>query len=393
MKRAGNLWPKIFDRTLAQQSVRKAVEFKKGNRVVQKLLLYSDADVKKNPSLYHQVDPIKLEKYTDECLEELKNKTWVHKKPALKLQFCRNRSKKKGKWRTLGIPCLKDHCIAHIIMGVAEEVFMKGMHPGCCGSVPGRGIKTVVKKTKYWIKRDKKNCRYFVKLDIKKFFDNITADILKKCIREHFKDPNIIWAIDQIIDSCEFACPVGYYTSPWFGNLLLQKMDWYVEQELHKYRRNKIIKYVKHYVRYMDDILLFGSSKSDLYKAVKVVNKFLIEEYGLHIKTNWEIKELGNKDSHKFGVDICGYKFFKDCTILRDGIFLNASRLARKIYKQGYVKVHQAMSILSKIGWSKMVNCRNFLNNYIKPYVHIKLARRKIGYVAKVENRRFCQTC
>ena len=65
------------------------------------------------------------------------------------------------------------------------------MHPHCCGSVPGRGINHVVKTVSRWMQEDGQ-CRYFVKLDIRRFFDNIEKDILLQKLQEKIKDKDII---------------------------------------------------------------------------------------------------------------------------------------------------------------------------------------------------------
>lgn len=209
------------------------------------------------------------------------------------------------------------------------------------------------------------------------------------------KDKDSLWAFDQIIDAAPSACPVGFYTSPWIANLYLEKLDWYIEQNLYKIRRGKRVKYVTHHLRYVDDILLFGTSKSDLKKAVKQIKEYLKINYDLEIKPCWEIKRIGkhDKDSGKlikgtYWLDIGGYKFCKDATILRDGIYLSAKRLARKMYKAGYYTVHQAQSIISRIGWAKHSDARRFMQECILPYVNIKEARRVISYVGKIQKQR-----
>ena len=188
---------------------------------------------------------------------------------------------------------------------------------------------------------------------------------------------------------------MGFYTSPWLANLYLEKLDWYIEQDLFKIRRGKRVKYVTHMLRYVDDILLFGTSKSDLKKAVKQIMEYLKNNYGLEIKPCWEIKRIGSheKDSRKliketYWLDIGGYKFCKDATILRDGIYLSAKRLARKMYKAGYYTVHQAQSIISRIGWAKHSDARRFMQECILPYVNIKEARRVISNVGKIQKQR-----
>ena len=274
------------------------------------------------------------------------------------------------------------------------------MHPNCCGSVPGRGIKHILKNVERWLREDL-TCRYFVKLDIRKFFDNIDGDILKAVFRTKIKDKDILWALDQIVDSAPVACPVGYYTSPWFANLYLEKLDWHIVQDLYKVRRGEHIPYVRHYLRYADDMLLIGTSKSDLRKAVRDIKEYLHEHFGLEIKPEWEIKKIGKHEflngewkmkPGTYWCDIGGYKFCKDATIMRDGIFLGSRRLAKKIYKQGYATGHQLKGMMSEIGWAKHCDPYTFFENDIKPYIHIKKARRLIGDVDKERKRRTDKT-
>lgn len=313
-------------------------------------------------------------------------------------RWCKNKTHGKGKWRNLYVPTLEDHCIHHILMKIAMPAFTKGMHPYSCGSVPERGIKLINYSIKRWLKSDRDNCTYFVKLDIRHFFDSISKDDLKRVIRKHVKYKNLLWGLDQIIDSAPSACPIGYYPSPWFANLLLQDLDWMIEQKLFKIRRGKRIKFVKHYVRYMDDMLLIGTSKSDLYKSINEIKKYLFDNFGLEINGTWEIKRVavykdGKLKNGTYWIDICGYKFRPNVTILRDGIFLTLCRMVRKIYKKGYATYHEMTSVMSRIGWSKMTNNAKFLEEYVKPYVNIKQLRRNISDVDKKLKRRECQAC
>lgn len=394
MKRIRDTFRKATDKQRAVASIIEGTRFKRGKRGVQKLL-YDSEKVKQRPELYHQIDPEKADAYANVLTAMLKKKTWRHKRPQCKRQYCPNRTKGKGKWSTLYIPTLDDHIIGHMLIDANKEAFTRGMHPHCCGSVPGRGISRVIELVERWM-RDDKQCRYFVKLDIRHFFDNINAEKLKATLRTKIKDPDSLWGLDQIIDSAPVACPVGYYTSPWFANLYLEKLDWYVEQQLYKTRRGKRIKYVRHFLRYIDDILLIGTSRTDLEKAVHGIIAYLRENYQLEIKPEWEIKKIGKHDGDKlakgtYWLDMGGYKFCKDATILRDGIFLSAARLAREMYKASYYTIHQCLSINSKIGWAKHSDHQGFIGKYILPYVNIKQTRRIIGYVAKIEQLRICQ--
>lgn len=370
MKRLSNTWKDVCDIKTGIVAVVDGTRYKRKNREVQKLL---------RDDAYNEIDHEKAKAYVEPIIEELRSKTWKHGKPRYKKQFCRNSSKKKGKWRDLYIPTLKDHTIGHMLMLANMKAFTRGMYPHSCGSVPGRGIKHVVKCMTYWMQNDKQ-CRYFVKIDIKKFFDNIDRDILKQKLADKIKDKDSLWAFYQIIDSAPVACPVGYYTSPWFANLYLQELDWFIAQRLYKERRGKRINYVRHFARYTDDIVMLGTCKSDLEKAIKAIKEFLAD-LRLEIKPSWEIKKIGKMDEGgklkegTYWCDIAGYKFCKDCTILRDGIFLSFRRLARRVKKCGYTP-HSCRALISNIGWAKHADSTTLIETEIKPYINIKNVRR-----------------
>ena len=139
-------------------------------------------------------------------------------------------------------------------------------------------------------------------------------------------------------------------------------------------------------------MLLIGTSKADLEKAIRAAIKYLQEKRKLEIKQTWEIKAIGKHEltggkwkikPGTYWCDIAGYKFCKDAMILRDGVFLAAGRLAREMYKQGHYTEHQCHSINARVAWAKQAGSENFLNEYIYPYVNIKKARKQISGLDK----------
>lgn len=390
MKRLGNIWNDVVNVQTGINAIIDGTRFKRNQREVQKLF-YPPEEVAKDKTLWHRIDHNKAREYSERLCKELSEKTWRHKAPRHRRQFCTNRASNGGKWRDLYIPTLDDHIIAHMAMSASMTAFTRGMHPHCCGSVPNRGIKHVNTYVQKWFKNDKA-CRYFVKLDVRHFFDEIDGKLLMRILGEKIKDKDVLWVFEQIINSAPVPCPVGYYTSPWFANLYLEKLDWFVEQGLYKERRGKRVKYVRHYLRYVDDILLVGTSKSDLRKAVHEIEQFLLNERGLKIKPTWEIKAIGKHETENgewqlkagtYWCDIGGYKFCKDSTIMRDGIFLATRRLAKRMSKHKVYTPFQSASINSRLGWASHCDSSNFVRTNIKPYVNIPQTRRIISNVDK----------
>ena len=400
MKRLGHLWDEVLSLDNGFVAVAEGTVNKR-NDWITKQFYFDDEIVAENPTCYHVIDPVKAKAYVSKLIPGLRNQTWKPKPPRYIHRWCPNKTKAGGKWRDLYVPAFDDHIIAHMVMKAAMPAFTRGMHPHCCGSVPNRGIKHIVRTVSHWM-QDDKECRYFVKLDIRHFFDNIQADKLMEILRKHIKDKYVLWAFEQIIRSAPVACPVGYYTSPFFANLYLQDFDWFIEKDLYKIRRGNRIKYVRHYLRYMDDMLLIGTSKSDLRKAVEAVKDYLWKNFRLSVKNSWEIKAIGKHwlcgnqwilRDKTFWCDIGGYKFCKDSTIIRDRIYLSSMRLARKMFKTEYFSIYHCCSIISRIGWASHCNNQHYLEK-IKCFVNLKTIRRIISYgnMEKSRKRRSCET-
>lgn len=400
MKRLGHLWDEVLSLDNGFVAVAEGTVNKR-NDWITKQFYFDDEIVAENPTCYHVIDPVKAKAYVSKLIPGLRNQTWKPKPPRYIHRWCPNKTKAGGKWRDLYVPAFDDHIIAHMVMKAAMPAFTRGMHPHCCGSVPNRGIKHIVRTVSHWM-QDDKECRYFVKLDIRHFFDNIQADKLMEILRKHIKDKYVLWAFEQIIRSAPVACPVGYYTSPFFANLYLQDFDWFIEKDLYKIRRGKRIKYVRHYLRYMDDMLLIGTSKSDLRKAVEAVKDYLWNNFRLSVKNSWEIKAIGKHwlcgdqwilRDKTFWCDIGGYEFCKDSTIIRDRIYLSSMRLARKMFKTEYFSIYHCCSIISRIGWASHCSNYHYLEK-IKSFINLKTIRRIISYgnMEKSRKRRSCET-
>ena len=131
-----------------------------------------------------------------------------------------------------------------------------------------------------------------------------------------------------------------------------------------------------------------GEFAKHIEKSVKAIKEYLAENYDLQIKDDWEIKKIGKHEivdgkwklkAGTYMCDIGGYKFSKDSTTLRDNIFLETARLARKMNKQGYYTLHQCESINARIGWASHTDNIHFLKKYITSQIDIKKTRRMIS--------------
>lgn len=264
-----------------------------------------------------------------------------------------------------------DQCIHHALIQVLEKVLMRGMYDFSCGSVPKRGSHLAKKHIEKWIRKDPQHSKYVLKMDVRKFYPSISHDVLKARFRRSIKDPDVLWLIDSIVDSYAHGVPIGNYTSQWFCNFILQDLDHFIKEQLR----------IEHYVRYIDDMVCFSSSKRRLHKAQVAIEKKL-REMSLSMKGNWQVFPI-----KKRFLDFLGFKFYPVKTTIRKSICLRLRRKAKRISKLPEVSPVNAQAMVSYLGWIKHSDSRHFWNVYVRPYVHLN----KLKEVIRNESRKQCQ--
>jgi len=181
---------------------------------------------------------------------------------------------KDPKLRVISTAPFEQRIMHHAIMNVIEPVFDRPMiyHSYACRK--GKGTHAAIQ---YAFGRCKNN-PFFLKLDIRKYFDSIDHEALKILIRRFIKDTRILFLLDGVIDSYETApgkgVPIGNLTSQFFANLYLAGMDHFILEKLHP----------SAYCRYMDDFVLWSSSQAELKTIFTQVNEYVTQNLKLTIK-------------------------------------------------------------------------------------------------------------
>lgn len=139
---------------------------------------------------------------------------------------------------------------------------------------------------------------------------------------------------------------IGALPSQWACQYLLSFVYRYA-MDLHKMRRRKSQQLVTHMLLYMDDMLLFGSSRRDLKSAVRKIIAYTKDKFGLIIKPNWHIQSIDDAP-----VDIMGYaNHSTGKTTIRTRIFLRARRIALRFLRRRRLNIQQAWRIASYKGY------------------------------------------
>ncbi|MFY9378209.1 MAG: RNA-directed DNA polymerase [Peptococcia bacterium] len=255
------------------------------------------------------------------------------------------------------LPYFPDRIVHWAIIQVVEPIFLNRLN-GCTHSaIPNKGIHSAFKQLDKYMRNDVEGTKYCLKLDVKKFYPSIDHNLLKLMYRTLFKDPNLLWLLDEIIDSTEGdkGVPIGNYLSQYSGNLFLSKFDRWIKEKLR----------VKYYIRYMDDIVILHHDKNYLRKLLKEINKYL-KNINLEIKGDYQIFP-----SRTRGIDFVGYRHFGDYVLLRKSTSKRLIRKMRNIMKKlrngGKLTYSDYCSINSYKGWLKWCNGYNLYTKWIKP--------------------------
>ena len=239
-----------------------------------------------------------------------------------------------------------EQVVHHIVVSACYDIFMQGMYEFSCGSVPERGAHYGKKYIERWIRTDTKNCKYVLKMDIRHFFESVDHDVLKAWLEKKIRDKRMLHILNLIIDGSEQGLPLGFYTSQWLSNFMLQPLDHYIKEELH----------AVHYIRYMDDMVVFGRNKKELHRMRIAIDEFLGRELNLQMKGNWQVFRfdyIERKTGKRKGrpLDFMGFQFYHDKTILRESIMLRCTRKVNRVSKKDRITWYDATAILSYMGY------------------------------------------
>jgi RNA-directed DNA polymerase len=238
------------------------------------------------------------------------------------------------------LPYYPDRIVHHAIMNILEPVFVSTFTADSYSCIKGKGIHAAARAVKAAL-RDVNNTTYCLKLDIKKFYPSISHRILKGLLRRKFKDGDLLWLLDEIIDSAA-GLPIGNYLSQYFANFYLTYFDHWLKEE----------KRVRYYFRYADDLVILASNKEYLHGLLQEIREYLQANLNLEIKGNWQVFPVAAR-----GIDFVGYVIRHTHTRLRKSIKRNFARmLARRPSKS---------SIASYYGWCVHANCNHLLKTLL----------------------------
>lgn len=319
MKRIGNLYEKIYD--------------------IENLRL-AHKQARRGKSFYTEVKLI--DENEDEYLYRLQDML-IHKTyHTSKYEVFEKKEGKKIR-KIYKLPYFPDRICQWAIIQVIEPYLMRTLTDDTYSALPGRGVERARRKMVRALKTDPENTVWCLKIDISKYYPNVNIEKLKLKYRRLFKDNDLLWLLDEILDSNpDTGVPIGNYISQYSGNIYLSDFDHRVKEVYH----------IKHYFRYMDDMVFLSSSKEELQNLIKEITKYLADEYDLKVKDSWSLFRVEDR-----GIDFVGYVFRHDSIRLRKSIAHSikktSSKIRWRVNNDMELNRHLYFSFNSLKGWFK----------------------------------------
>lgn len=167
-----------------------------------------------------------------------------------------------------------ERVLHHALMNVCEKDFERYQISDSYACRKKKGVHAALKKAY----DNHKHFRYCVKLDVRKFFDSVSHDILIRQLCRLYKDPKLLELLFCIIRCHEATpskgLPIGNLTSQHLANYYLGMADHFVKEQLH----------VPAYVRYMDDMMMWGNDRESLMSQARGLRDFLRVRLSLNLK-------------------------------------------------------------------------------------------------------------
>ncbi|MEW6540553.1 MAG: reverse transcriptase/maturase family protein [Bacillota bacterium] len=261
----------------------------------------------------------------------------------------------------------RDRVVQWAIYRVLNPVFDRRYIADSFACRAGYGTHRAVDRLQHWLRYlDRRPGRiYVLKLDISKYFYRVDHDTLLKILGRIIKDRDLMWLLESIIRAentkfglvlgdhsfqrervAECGMPIGNLSSQMFANLYLNELDQHAKHVLK----------ARHYIRYMDDVIILHPDKRRLWRLKEEISAFLQDQLRLTLNNKTTVRSADQ------GVDFCGYRTWPTHRRLRKTTAKKMRRRLRflsRAYARGEVGLETSnASVQSYVGL--LMHCNSY---------------------------------
>jgi len=259
------------------------------------------------------------------------------------------------KRRVICAASFAERVLHHAVMNICAIDFDNRQIPHSYACRKGKGTFAALEQTA----QNQKRFAWYLKLDVRKYFDSISHDLLFEKLQCIYKDEKLLRLFWHIIDSYHASdncgLPIGNLTSQYFANHYLSYADRYATEQLR----------IPAYVRYMDDMLLWANTREELLEKGREFEKFISNNLYLSLKP-----AVINKAEH--GLPALGFQVFPQ------QIRLNKNSCKRFIEKTAEY---------SRLLQERKIDEKKFAQNTLSLYGFISHATHSNSFARKIQEQ------
>ncbi len=188
------------------------------------------------------------------------------------------------KRRLISAAPFRDRVVHHALCNLIEPIFERTFIDDSYANRAGKGTHRALNRAQTFARR----YPYVLQCDVVQFFPSIDHVILRGILHRKIRDGGVRWLMDRILESGQGVLsdeyrmvwfpgddlwaalrprglPIGNLTSQFWGNIYLNGFDHFVKRALR----------CRGYLRYVDDCLLFGESKAQLWAWKEAMETYL----------------------------------------------------------------------------------------------------------------------
>ncbi len=229
------------------------------------------------------------------------------------------------KERRISVAPFRDRIVHHALINILEPIYEKRFIYHSYATRKSKGTHKAIKQAQVYLRKN----RWYLKMDIARYFDNIDHGVLYELLSRKIKDEFILSLCRKIMakgGDGKHGLPIGNLTSQFWANVYLDCFDHFVKDHTK----------IKPYLRYMDDFCLFSNDKNDLKAIRPVIEDFLLSKLGLRTKPQ---TTLINSSLH--GLPFLGVRIFPSLIRVRsENIKRSLKRVQLREYEYGIGKIN-----------------------------------------------------
>lgn len=198
-----------------------------------------------------------------------------------------------GGTRQLGIPTVQDRFLQQAVLQVLQKQWDPTFSEHSYGFRPGRSAHQAVAQAQSYIQE---GFTWVVDLDLEKFFDRVSHDVLMSRVAKRISDKRMLKLIRAFLEAgvmehglvgpTNEGTPQGGPLSPLLSNLLLDDLDQELERRGHRF------------VRYADDCNVYIRSQRAGQRVMEGLKTFLSQK--LKLKVNESKSAVAQPGQRKF---------------------------------------------------------------------------------------------